>query len=130
MLLSSHLLAEVQQICDRVAVIDRGRIITESTVEELRGGDELIVAAAPSDVARSRLEAMPDVQGVRMLDGLLHVRVDDRHTAAINRELVSAGVAVTGLRRDERQLEDVFFEMTDHPTAPPRAGATKEVDHV
>ena len=129
-LLSSHLLGEVQQICDRVAVIDRGRMVTESTVEELRGGGELIVAAAPSDVARSRLEAMPDVKGVRVLDGLLHVRVEDRHTAAITRELVSAGVAVTGLRRDERQLEDVFFEMTDHSSASPRTAATKEVDHV
>jgi ABC-2 type transport system ATP-binding protein len=127
-LLSSHLLGEVQQICSRVAVIDRGRIIAESTVEELRGGNDLIVAATPSDVARAEIEAMPEVTGIRSVDGRLRVRVDERHTAAVNRTLVSAGVSVTELRRDERQLEDVFFEMTDHPS--PDLDPTKEPDHV
>jgi ABC-2 type transport system ATP-binding protein len=115
-LLSSHLLGEVQQICDRVGVIDRGRMVAESTVEELRGGTELIVAAAPSDLARSELESMREVESVRTFEGALRVRTDDRHTALINRTLVNAGVAVTELRRDERQLEDVFLAMTSHET--------------
>ena len=115
-LLSSHLLGEVQQICDRVGVIDRGRMVAESTVDELRGGTELIVAAAPSDVARAELESMREVESVRSYEGALRVRVEDRHTALINRTLVAAGVAVTELRRDERQLEDVFLDMTDHDT--------------
>jgi ABC-2 type transport system ATP-binding protein len=126
-LLSSHLLGEVQQICDRVLVIDRGRVVTESTVGELRGGGELVLSAAPSDVARAQLEAMPEVERVRARDGLLRVRADDRHTAEINRVLVAAGVAVTELRRDERQLEDVFLEMTDHPTDAP---AIQGAEHV
>jgi ABC-2 type transport system ATP-binding protein len=126
-LVSSHLLGEVQQICDRVLVIDRGRIVTEGTVGDLRGGGELVLAAAPSDVARARLEAMPEVERVLARDGLLRVRADDRHTAEINRVLVAAGVAVTELRRDERQLEDVFLEMTDHPTDAP---AIQGADHV
>jgi ABC-2 type transport system ATP-binding protein len=113
-LLSSHLLGEVQQICDRVGVIDRGRMVAESTVDELRGGTELIVAAAPSDIARAELESMSEVESVRVHGGELRVRADVRHTALINRTLVAAGVAVTELRRDERQLEDVFFDMTDH----------------
>jgi ABC-2 type transport system ATP-binding protein len=113
-LLSSHLLGEVQQICDRVGVIDRGRMVAESTVEQLRGGTELIVHATPSDLARTSLEALAEVEGVRSFEGALRVRADDRHTALINRTLVAAGVAVTELRRDERQLEDVFLDMTDH----------------
>ncbi len=113
-LLSSHLLGEVQQVCDRVGVIDRGRMIAESTVDELRGGAELIVSATPSDVARTELEAMGEVESVRSHEGALRVRTEDRHTALINRTLVQAGVAVTELRRDERQLEDVFLDMTDH----------------
>jgi len=126
-LLSSHLLGEVQQICDRVLVVDRGRVVTESTVGELRGGGELVLAAAPSDVAQARLEAMPEVERVRASDGVLRVRADDRHTAEINRVLVAAGVAVTELRRDERQLEDVFLEMTDHTADAP---AIQGADHV
>jgi ABC-2 type transport system ATP-binding protein len=114
-LLSSHLLGEVQQICDRVAVINHGRIVSEGTVDELRGDAELIVVATPSDVARSRLEAMPEVGEAHLHDGVLRVQVDERHTALVNQTLVEAGVAVTELRRAERQLEDVFFEITQTP---------------
>jgi ABC-2 type transport system ATP-binding protein len=113
-ILSSHQLAEVQQICDRVAVIDHGRLIAESTVDDLRGESELVVSATPSDVARSTLEEMTSVSQVRSVGGDLRIRVDDRHTAQVVRRLVLAGVDITQLRRDERQLEDVFFEITDH----------------
>jgi ABC-2 type transport system ATP-binding protein len=111
-LLSSHLLGEVQQICDRVAVINNGRIVTEGTVEELRGDAELVVAATPSDVAMTQLASLPEVRRVYRSDGKLRVQVDTCHTALVNRTLVEAGVAVTELRRAERQLEDVFFEVT------------------
>lgn len=115
-LLSSHLLGEVQQVCDRVGVIDRGRMVVESTVDQLRGGSELIVRATPSDIARVVLEPLREVQGVRWYDGALRLRVDERHTALVNQTLVAAGLAVTELRRDERQLEDIFLDITDHET--------------
>jgi ABC-2 type transport system ATP-binding protein len=115
-LLSSHLMAEVQQICDRVAVIDRGRILAESSVEELRGHGELVVAATPSDVACDVIARHPDVTSVTVREGRLHVDVDPRHVPEIARSLVDAGVALSELRRDERQLEDVFIEMTHHQT--------------
>ena len=111
-ILSSHLMSEVQEVCDRVGVINQGRMVAESTVEELRGGGELVVRATPGDVARNALEAMPEVDGVRTIGSELRVRVEDRHTALVNQRLVAAGVAVVELRRAERQLEDVFFEIT------------------
>jgi ABC-2 type transport system ATP-binding protein len=128
-ILSSHQLAEVQQICDRVAVIDHGRLIAESTVDELRGEAELIVSATPSDVARSTLQEMPAVDQVQLVGSDLRVRVDDQHTAAVARQLVLAGVDVTQLRRDERQLEDVFFEITGH-AAEPNIEIAEEARHV
>jgi ABC-2 type transport system ATP-binding protein len=114
-LLSSHLLGEVQQICDRVAVINNGRIVTEGTVDELRGDAELVVVATPSDVAMTQLASLPEVRHVYRSEGQLRVHVDTSHTALVNRTLVEAGVAVTELRRAERQLEDVFFEVTQSP---------------
>jgi ABC-2 type transport system ATP-binding protein len=114
-ILSSHLLAEVQQICDRVAVIDHGSLIAESTVDELRAGAELVISATPADVARQTLQRMASVSRVRSLDGDLRVTIDDRDTAEVARQLIHAGVDVTQLRRDERQLEDVFFEITRSP---------------
>ena len=93
-----------------------GRLVVESTVDQLRGGSELIVRATPSDIARVVLEPLREVQGVRSYDGALRLRVDERHTALVNQTLVAAGLAVTELRRDERQLEDIFLDITDHET--------------
>ncbi|MGH3471618.1 MAG: ABC transporter ATP-binding protein [Nocardioidaceae bacterium] len=120
-LLSSHLMGEVQQVCDRVAVIDHGRILVETTVAELTDFGELVVAATPSDLARTTLLGMAEVESVQARDGRLHVRIDSQHTAEVARRLVEAGVALSELRRDERQLEDAFFEMTDKKQEPSHA---------
>ena len=112
-LLSSHLLGEVEQICDRVGVISRGRLIAESTVEELRGGAALLVGAKPLDRARERVEQLLGAERVVVLDGTLRLDADPTTAGRINRELVKADVEVTELRRIERTLEEVFLEMTD-----------------
>ena len=121
-ILSSHLLSEVQEICDRVAVIDHGRIIVEGTVAELRGAADLEILAEPADRAEQVLRGLDAVSGVRRSEpDVLTVTVPDTETAAVNRELVAAGVEVRGLRRIERQLEDVFLDLTD-PTKGPVDG--------
>jgi ABC-2 type transport system ATP-binding protein len=112
-LLSSHLLGEVQQICDRVGVISRGRLIAESTVEELRGRGALLVAAQPLGRARERAERLLGPERVEVLDGALRLDTDPATAGWINRELVSANVEVNELRRIERTLEEVFLELTN-----------------
>jgi ABC-type multidrug transport system ATPase subunit len=112
-LLSSHLLGEVEQICDRVGVIFRGRLIADSTVEELRGKGALLVGAKPLDRARKRVEQLLGAERVEVLDGALRLDADLATAGRINRELVNANVEVTELRRTERTLEEVFLEMTD-----------------
>ncbi len=112
-LLSSHLLGEVEQICDRVGIISGGRLIAESTVEELRGKGALLVGAKPLDHARERAEQLLGVERVQVLDGTLRLDVDPVTAGRINRELVDAGVEVTELRPVEGTLEEVFLEMTD-----------------
>ncbi len=112
-LLSSHLLGEVEQICDRVGVISKGRLIAESTVEELRGGAALLVAARPLDRARERVERLLGAGRVQTIDGTLRLDADPATAGRINRELVGANVEVTELRPMERTLEEVFLEMTN-----------------
>jgi ABC-type multidrug transport system ATPase subunit len=112
-LLSSHLLGEVEQICDRVGVISRGRLIAESTVEELRGKEALLVGAKPLDRARKRVEQLLGAERVEVLDGTLRLDADPAAAGRINRELVGANIEVTELRPVERKLEEVFLEMTD-----------------
>ncbi len=112
-LLSSHLLGEVQQICDRVGVISGGRLIAESTVAELRGTAALVVTAAPLDRARDCVEQLVGAERVRVTDGALRIDAGDADLASrLNRDLVTAGIEVSELRRDERSLEDVFLQMT------------------
>ncbi|TDU83529.1 ABC-2 type transport system ATP-binding protein [Kribbella voronezhensis] len=110
-LLSSHLLGEVQQICDRVGIISAGRMVAEHDVDELRGQQELVIRAAPLESAHSVLRsALGDV--VHQYDDTLRVTVDPARAAEVNRVLVQAGIAVSELRSTERALEDVFFELT------------------
>lgn len=111
-LLSSHLLGEVQQICDRVGVISRGRLVAENTVAELRGGTVLHVVADPVDLAAEMARKWLGEEQVRVRGDGLDLTVEPERAAWINSELVATGVAVSELRVRERDLEQVFFELT------------------
>jgi ABC-2 type transport system ATP-binding protein len=111
-LLSSHLLGEVEQICDRVGVISHGRLVTESTVAELRGDSTVRVVADPLDKAAELVRTLLGAERVRVHDGGLELAVSADRAAWINGELVDGGIAVSELRRHERDLEAVFLELT------------------
>jgi ABC-2 type transport system ATP-binding protein len=116
-LLSSHLLGEVQQICDRVGVVSQGRLVAESTVAELRGTAHLRVVAEPIDRAVARAQALLGAERVRVVDGGLDLSIEPTRAAWLNGELVDAGLAVSELRLQERDLEQVFFELTEKGVA-------------
>jgi ABC-type multidrug transport system ATPase subunit len=111
-LLSSHLMPEVEQICDRVGVIHRGALVREGTVDELRGGRSLLVRAEPLEQAGLLLESLPGVRGVSTHDGAISITADPAEASAINGALVAAGIAVSELRSERASLEDVFLELT------------------
>ena len=111
-LLSSHLLGEVQQVCDRVGVVSHGALIAEGRVDELRGRGSILVRAEPLAAARERVERLLGAGHVEVLDGTLRLDSDPADASRINRELVLAGIAVSEVRRVERTLEDVFLELT------------------
>jgi ABC-type multidrug transport system ATPase subunit len=111
-LLSSHLMPEVEQVCDRVGVIHRGALVREGTVDELRGGRSLLVRAEPLERAGRLLESLPSVKGVSTRDGAISITADPAEASAINGALVAAGIAVSELRSERASLEDVFLELT------------------
>jgi ABC-type multidrug transport system ATPase subunit len=112
-LLSSHLMSEVEQICDRVGVIRGGTLVGEGTVEELRGRETLWLRAEPAASAERVLAAHALVEEVSRVDGGLRVTVDPDHAPVLNRALVEAGIAVSELRRERASLEEVFLELTE-----------------
>jgi ABC-2 type transport system ATP-binding protein len=112
-LISSHLLNEVELICTRVGVIQRGRMVAEGTIDELRGAAYLTIRAEPADRARTLLEAVAGPGSVSLDgDNAFQVKADVARASEINRKLVEAGIAVSELRAGEKSLEEVFMELT------------------
>ncbi len=110
--LSSHLMGEIQQISDRVGVIRAGTLVAEGTVDELRGRAGLRVRARPLEQAGALLARLPGVESVTCAEDALSVAADPRLAADLNQALVTAGVAVSELTVERSSLEDVFFELT------------------
>jgi ABC-2 type transport system ATP-binding protein len=111
-LLSSHLLGEVQQLCDRVGVISGGRLLAESTVDDLLGQAGLLVRAEPPDRARGCLQRLVGAGNVSEADGAFRLRTGPEQAGRVSRALADAEVTLTELRPLERTLEEVFLEMT------------------
>jgi ABC-2 type transport system ATP-binding protein len=116
-LLSSHLLGEVEQICDRIGVILKGKLVAERTMEELRGREGgLLVRAEPLEEAERVIKNLPRIEEARVVDEMLQLTVDPARAAEINAGLVNAGVRVSELRLVERSLEEMFLELTGDET--------------
>jgi ABC-type multidrug transport system ATPase subunit len=134
--LSSHLLAEVEQLCTRIGVLDRGRLVLQEQLETLQAPTGRTVVRTPDAAAV-----------VALLDGGVEARDGDRlviratDTADLNARLVSTGIRVHELGPERRSLEEVVHERTgvagdrvdragraDRSGSPDRADVTRRVD--
>src|SRR3954470_3220457 len=116
--LTTHLMEEAERLCDRVAIIDRGRSIDIGTPAELiaRHCPEQTVVVAASDVSTEALfRAIPGVESVTNTDGLFTIRGkgDDLVTGVIGC-VADHQIKVTDFRTDRSTLEDVFLNVTGH----------------
>ncbi|BDT97078.1 ABC transporter ATP-binding protein [Nocardia sputorum] len=111
-LLSSHMLSEVQAICDRVGVIAQGRLLTEATVAELRGNSSLLLRAEPVEVAFPAVRRLVGERSALLTAKGIRIESDIVTAPAVARAVVAAGADLLELRADEKSLEEVFFEMT------------------
>lgn len=112
---SSHLLAEVQQICTRVAIIGQGKLITESSVAELtRGQGDFRVSVEDASAALALVQAQSWGKDAHLeLDGTLVTRGPDGTGRALNLFLSQAGFVPDTLERSVQDLEQVFLQLTD-----------------
>ncbi|MGI3786252.1 MAG: ABC transporter ATP-binding protein [Janthinobacterium lividum] len=112
--LSSHLLAEIEQMCTTVGVLDRGRLVLQERLDTLLRPTGLVEVHSPDARSAAMLlgDAVVEVAGERLL-----VRADD--AAGLNRHLVSSGVRVARLGPYERDLEQVVLEASSAPPAAP-----------
>ena len=114
--LSSHLLDEVEKICDAAAIVDRGKVVAQGPIAELAGGQlraELIVGVDDAELAERTLRDSPLVSEVVSEDGALRVVLSGApETAAqLNASLVAAGVGVARLEPVRHSLEQRFLDV-------------------
>ncbi|WP_309232807.1 alpha/beta fold hydrolase [Blastococcus sp. TML/C7B] len=111
-IVSSHLLSEIEQTCSHVVVMAKGRKIAQGTVEEIVGvGGAVLVGVAEADTDRAIavLEGLPGVTAARTDDGLV-ADLDGHGRAAALQALVAAGIAVDQFT-PRRRLEDAFLAL-------------------
>ncbi|HEX2053412.1 MAG TPA: ABC transporter ATP-binding protein [Actinomycetota bacterium] len=110
--LNSHLLSEVQQVCDRVAVVDRGRVVASGPMQELLGANHVRVELeGPGEAARSAAApfgAVEQGEGWLSVSGIGQERVPDLIAA-----LVAAGARITAVARTQTTLEERFLEVVE-----------------
>ncbi|KRF44308.1 ABC transporter ATP-binding protein [Terrabacter sp. Soil811] len=125
---SSHLLAEVEMTCTHVVVMHAGRVITQGPVAELVDSDDTTILDLPEHVAHDVVSA--GVHALEAAGGVTEVRVDtptrivvvaDRGRAEVVAAAVSAGLPVVGVS-SRRHLEEVFLGVISSASAPGAAG--------
>jgi ABC-2 type transport system ATP-binding protein len=122
--LSSHLLTEVEQVCTHAAVMQAGRLVARGRIDELTAPADVIELDVDDPVrADAALRALPGVRGIRTAPGRL--RVEGRHLPALTLLTIldAAGVSVRALRRGQT-LEDAYLDLLHPP--PPVATGTEQ----
>jgi ABC-2 type transport system ATP-binding protein len=113
--LSSHLLAEVEGLCNRVAIIQRGRIVYEGEISSLKRTAGTSYSLQTTDNLKA-LEVCRDQAGVedaRMVAGKVAFSASDEAVAELSQALVEAGALIRALTPETATLEDLFFSLTE-----------------
>ncbi|MFZ1153361.1 MAG: ABC transporter ATP-binding protein [Solirubrobacteraceae bacterium] len=125
-LLSSHQLPEVQELCDRVAIVDRGRVVYEGALSELRrqGGAGYRLRTTDDAQALQRMRAQPGIEHVAAGEHGIGFQSQESDVGALSLALAQAGVGILALTPELATLEDLFFRLTEsNDGAAPARGA-------
>jgi ABC-2 type transport system ATP-binding protein len=132
-LLSSHLLFEVEELCNRVAIVRAGRVVYEGSLSQLRdrAGISYLLRTRDDDVARRVCAAQAGIGEVRDAagTGLLFRASDERAVGELSLALAESGTPPLELSPRQASLEDLFFQLTEDEgaaTAPGRIEAAAE----
>ena len=120
-LISSHVLSELSELCTDIGIIDQGRMVLEGKIEEILSrvntSNPLIISVYSNrETALSILRSHPLVQTISVRDRDISVRFSGnaQEEAILLRQLTEGGVLVNGFTREKGSLESVFMQLTEH----------------
>jgi ABC-2 type transport system ATP-binding protein len=113
--LSSHLLAEVEEVCNRVAIVQRGRIVYEGRIADLKRAAGMTYRLSTTDDQRALAvcRAQPGLEEVRVREGQISFVADEGAVAELSQALVEAGALIRALAPQGATLEELFFSLTE-----------------
>ncbi len=114
-LLSSHQLPEVQELCDRVAIVDRGRVVYEGALSDLRrqGGAGYRLRTTDDVRALEVVGAQPGMEHVVMSEHGIGFQAQESDVGALSLALAHARIGILALTPELATLEDLFFRLTE-----------------
>jgi ABC-2 type transport system ATP-binding protein len=115
---SSHLLAEIEAVCDHLVMIDSGRIVFQGGVDKLIGAQRSDIVATPEHPADAQaLAALCIAAGwpARVVGDDVHVQASASRAAELNRQAMAGGITLRGLAVVRASLEEAFFAITEGP---------------
>ncbi|HTX08202.1 MAG TPA: ATP-binding cassette domain-containing protein [Solirubrobacteraceae bacterium] len=125
-LLSSHLLAEVEELCNRVAIVRKGDIVYEGAIADLKrsAGATYWLSTTNDDRALAVCRAQSGVADVQIVHGRISFAADDTTVAELSQALIEAGALIQMLAPQHVTLEDLFFSLTEGDGVPSHPGPT------
>ncbi len=120
-LLSSHLLTEVEDVCNRVAIVRQGRIVYEGEIATLKrgAGTRYWLQTTDDDRAMAVCQAQSGVDEVRVEHGRITFTADEDVAGALSQALVESGALIHAMAPQTVTLEDLFFSFTEGDGIPP-----------
>ena len=120
-LLSSHLLTEIEDVCNRVAIVRQGRIVYEGEIAALKrgAGTRYWLQTTDDERALAVCGAQPGIADVRDEHGRISFTADEDAAGALSQALVESGALIHAMAPQTVTLEDLFFSFTEGDGIPP-----------
>ncbi|MCR5340071.1 MAG: ABC transporter ATP-binding protein [Saccharofermentans sp.] len=114
-MVSSHILSEMQLLCDRVGIINNGKLISVCTMEELEkmnSSSRYSIKVSDAGKAEELLKGNEKVSDIEVQDNTIKAGIEEEDIASVVRLLVTGGVDISEVRKNESSLEEVFLQVT------------------
>jgi ABC-2 type transport system ATP-binding protein len=132
MILTTHYMDEADRLCDRVAIMDKGKLIAANTPEKLKeeiGGDVITITSSEREELYAKLKTLSWIKHVEPHDGFLTINLEnaERHVVEIANLSATNGIEIDSISIHKPTLEDVFLHFTGRTI---REGEASSKDHM